>query len=230
MGNYTFYIIGGLAWLVSMGIQSWLKSTYRKWGAIKNSRGLTGAETATAILQSNGLDHVGVEAVKGQLTDHYDPRIDKVRLSIDNYRNDSIAALAVSAHETGHALQDAHGYRFMKLRTSLVPLVNLSAKIGPYAFMYGAVSNATLLIQIGVAMFAGSVLFHLVTLPVEFNASRRALKQVEALGLVSEEEKEGVKKLLTAAGMTYVAAAATSFAYFLYMFALSRRGGGVRRR
>ncbi len=223
MSNIAFYIIGGVSWLISLAIRGWLSASYQKYGAIKNARGLTGAQTAQAILRGNGLDHVGIEAVKGKLTDHYDPRVDKVRLSISNYQNDSIAALAVSAHETGHALQDAHGYRFMKLRSAMVPLVSLSAQIGPYAFMYGLVSNATLILQIGALLFAGSVLFHLVTLPVEFNASRRALAQIEKLGLVSDDEKEGVKKLLTAAGMTYVASAATSFAYFLYMLALSRR-------
>lgn len=223
MSNLTFYIIGGIAWLASLAIRSWLNAAYKKYGAIKNSRGLTGAETASAILRGNGLNHVTVESVKGNLTDHYDPRFDVVRLSTSNYQDNSIAALAVSAHETGHALQDAHGYRFMKLRSTLVPMVSLGAKFGPYAFIYGLATNATIFIQVGALLFAGSVLFHLVTLPVEFNASRRALRQIEELGLVSDTEKEGVKKLLTAAGMTYVAGAATSFAYFLYMLALSRR-------
>ena len=223
MNDLSIYIIGGVAWLVSFGIQAWLKNTYKKWGSIQNSRGLTGAETAKAILQGNNLDHVGVEAVKGKLTDHYDPRVDIVRLSDDNFENTSVAALAISAHETGHALQDAQKYRFMQLRSSLVPFVNLSAKIGPFAVLFGAMSDANIVLQFGVAMFAGSVLFHLVTLPVEFNASYRALKQIEKLDLISDDEKLGVKKLLTAAGMTYVAAAATSFAFFLYMFAFTRR-------
>ena len=221
-----FYIIGGLSFLASLLIRGWLSTAYRKWGAVPNARGLSGAVASRAILRANGLDEVGVQAVRGKLTDHYDPRSKSVRLSESNYRDESVAALAVAAHETGHALQDAQGYGFMRLRSALVPLANLSSQVGPYAFVYGMVGGSALILQVGALLFAGAVLFHLVTLPVEFNASRRALRQIERLGLVSDAEHDGAKKVLFAAGMTYVSAAATSFAYLAYMLAWSRRGRG----
>jgi Zn-dependent membrane protease YugP len=219
-----FYIIGGISYLASLLIRSWLNSTYRKWGAVTNSRHLSGADIARTILHANHLSRVEAQAVRGRLTDHYDPRTKAVRLSEKNYSEMSVAALAIAAHETGHALQDAEGYSFMKLRSAMVPVATVSAKVGPYAFAYGLMGGSALILQVGAVLFAGAVLFHLVTLPVEFNASRRALRQIEALGLVSEVEKDGARKVLTAAGMTYVAATATSFAYLLYMLAWGRRG------
>jgi Zn-dependent membrane protease YugP len=218
-----FYIIGGLSFLASLLIRGWLNTAYRKWGAVPNARGLSGEVASRAILRANGLEQVGVQAVRGKLSDHYDPRSKSVRLSESNYANASVAALAVAAHETGHALQDAQGYGFMRLRSALVPLANLSSQVGPYAFIYGLMGGSTLILQVGALLFAGAVLFHLVTLPVEFDASRRALRQIERLGLVSEAEHDGAKRVLFAAGMTYVAAAATSFAYLIYMLAWSRR-------
>lgn len=218
-----FYIIGGLSFLASLLIRGWLNTAYRKWGAIPNARGLSGEVASRAILRANGLEQVDVQAVRGKLSDHYDPRSQSVRLSESNYANASVAALAVAAHETGHALQDAQGYGFMRLRSALVPLANLSSQVGPYAFIYGLMGGSTLILQVGALLFAGAVLFHLVTLPVEFDASRRALRQIEQLGLVSEAEHDGAKRVLFAAGMTYVAAAATSFAYLIYMLAWSRR-------
>lgn len=142
--------------------------------------------------------------------------------SVGNFSEDSAAALAVSVHETGRALQDAGGYSMMRLRSSLVPLVNLSAQLGPYVLLFGILGTMPVMLQVGVLLFAGSVLFHLVTLPVEFNASHRALRQIEHLQLVSEQEMAGARKVLMAAGMAYVAAAATQFAYLLYMMAFSR--------
>jgi Zn-dependent membrane protease YugP len=218
-----FYIIGGLSFLASLLIRGWLNTAYRKWGAVPNARGLSGEVASRAILRANGLEQVGVQAVRGKLSDHYDPRSKSVRLSESNYANASVAALAVAAHETGHALQDAQGYGFMRLRSALVPLANLSSQVGPYAFIYGLMGGSTLILQVGALLFAGAVMFHLVTLPVEFDASRRALRQIERLGLVSEAEHDGAKRVLFAAGMTYVAAAATSFAYLIYMLAWSRR-------
>jgi Zn-dependent membrane protease YugP len=223
MSETVFYVIGGISFLTSLAIRGWLNSAYKAWGTVGNSRRLTGAETAKLILIQNGLDTVGVEAVRGRLTDHYDPRSGTVRLSVGNFTGDSVAALAVSAHETGHALQDASGYSMMRLRSSLVPLVNLSAQLGPYVLLFGVIGAMPLVLQIGVVLFSGSVLFHLVTLPVEFNASHRALRQIENLQLVSEQEMAGARKVLMAAGMTYVAAAATQFAYLLYIIAFSRR-------
>ncbi len=224
MSETVFYVIGGISFLTSLAIRGWLNLAYKTWGAVGNSRGITGVETAKLILTQNGLATVGVEAVRGRLTDHYDPRSRTVRLSVGNFTGDSVAALAVSAHETGHALQDASGYSMMRLRSSLVPLVNLSAQLGPYVLLLGVLGAMPLVLQIGVVLFAGSVLFHLVTLPVEFNASHRALRQIKNLRLVSEQEMAGARKVLMAAGMTYVAAAATQFAYLLYIIAFSRRG------
>lgn len=223
MSELVLYLIGGISFLTSLAMRAWLNSAYREWGSIGNSLRISGAETAKLILIENGLDSVGVESVRGRLADHYDPRSKTVRLSLDNFTQDSVAALAVSAHETGHALQDASGYSMMRLRSSLVPLVTLSAQLGPYVLLFGILGAMPVVLQIGVLLFAGSVMFHLVTLPVEFNASHRALGQIEKLRLVSEQEMVGARKVLLAAGMTYVAGAATQFAYLLYMMAFSRR-------
>lgn len=221
----TYYLIGIAAFLASLAIQSWLRNTYRTWMQRGNTAGLSGADVARAILQANGIDGVRVEAVPGELTDHYDPRAKVVRLSEGNYRSASVAGMAVAAHETGHAIQHARAFAPLAWRTAILPAANLGSRFGPMLAIVGlflGVAGKPLL-TIGIVLFAAAVLFHLVTLPVEFDASRRALVQLRTLGLVTDTDRGGARQVLTAAAMTYVAAAATSIAYLLYFLGLSRR-------
>ncbi len=216
------YLIGGIAFIASMLIQARLKSAYSVWGKVPNSQNMSGAEAAARILQANGIRDVQVGPIAGKLTDHYDPRKKIVRLSEGNYAERTVAAIGVAAHEVGHAMQDAQGYAPMKVRASLVPVAGLGSRIGPYLIIGGTLLNAANLINVGILLFAAAVLFQVVTLPVEFDASRRAVTQLDTLGIVSDREKAGVTRVLNAAGLTYVAAAATSFVYLLY-FLTSRR-------
>ncbi len=216
-----FYLIGGIAFIVSMVIQARLKSAYSVWGKVQNSQNMTGAEAAARILLANGIRDVRVAPIAGRLTDHYDPRQKVVRLSEGNFGERSVAAIGVAAHEVGHAMQDAQGYAPMKIRARLVPAASLGTQMGPYLIMGGIILNATGLIDVGILLFAAAVLFQVVTLPVEFDASRRAVTQLDTLGIVGDRERVGVTKVLNAAGLTYVAAAATSFVFLLYF--LSRR-------
>jgi Zn-dependent membrane protease YugP len=184
---------------------------------------MTGAEAAVRILQANGIRNVQVAPIPGKLTDHYDPRKKIVRLSEGNYGERTVAALGVAAHEVGHAMQDAQGYAPMKVRASLVPVASLGSSMAPYMIFGGMLLNAAGLITLGIVLFAAAVAFQFVTLPVEFDASRRAVTQLDALGIVDPKEKAGVTRVLNAAGLTYVAAAATSFTYLLYFILASRR-------
>ena len=222
MGIPTIYLIGGIGFIISMLIQMRLKSAYHKWGDVPNSRGMTGAEAAQRILAQNGIRDVTVEPIAGQLTDHYDPRSKTVRLSEGNFGRRSVAALGVAAHEVGHAMQDQAGYMPMQIRARLVPVASLGSSMAPYLIIGGMFMNAAGLIDIGILLFAGAVAFQFVTLPVEFDASRRAVTQLDALGIVNPEEKAGATAVLKAAGLTYVAAAATSFLMLLYFLSQRR--------
>ncbi len=197
-------------------IQMYLRNTYSRWQRQPAASGLSGAETARTILRANGLDHVAVEEVPGQLTDHYDPTKQVVRLSSVNYRTASVAAHAVAAHEVGHAIQHARAYGPLKVRSALVPVANIGARFAPWIIVAGAVMGAMGLIQLGVILFGAAVLFQVVTLPVEFDASRRAGQQLEQLGIATTGEIAGTKQVLNAAALTYVAAAASSVLYLLY--------------
>ncbi|MDQ3458571.1 MAG: zinc metallopeptidase [Deinococcota bacterium] len=202
-------------------VQMWLKSTYGKWSRVQNASSLSGAETARAILDANGLRDVPVEAVQGQLTDHYDPSKRVVRLSEANYRGASVAGMAVAAHEVGHAIQHAKAYAPLQWRAALVPVAGIGANFGPWlvfgGFMLGMNEN---LILVGLALFAAAVLFQVVTLPVEFDASRRAMAQLSSMGLVTSQDSGGARAVLSAAAMTYVAAMAASLAYLLYYLSI----------
>jgi Zn-dependent membrane protease YugP len=181
------------------------------------------------ILDRNGLTNVRVEPVAGQLTDHYDPRSKVVRLSEDNFRGNSIAGVSVAAHEVGHAIQDASGYVPMKLRSGIFPIVNFSSQIWPLAFIMaffvgGAASPfGSLLINVAILLFIGVLLFHVVTLPVEINASTRAYGLLTRYGILSGTEAGGTRRVLTAAAFTYIAAALTAVLTFLYLLAVSRQ-------
>lgn len=227
MSTTTIYIVAGVAFAASWLVKRWLKSTYNRWSLVPNTHGVTGAQTAAAILRANGVDHVRIEPVEGRLTDHYDPDRDILRLSATNYSDTSVAAMAVSAHEAGHAMQDATGDWRLRFRRFLVPTAAMGQRFGPIILMAGLVSQSRFVLQLGVLLLAGAMLFQIATLPVEFNASRRALRNLRKLGLDDPEQERGTKRVLTAAALTYVAAAATSLAYFAALFAGSGRRGRV---
>ena len=216
------YLVGGIAFIVSMLVQRRLKTAYAVWGKVQNSQNMTGAEAAARILQANGIRDVQVAPIPGKLTDHYNPKKKTVRLSEGVFDGRSVAALGVAAHEVGHAMQDAQGYAPMKIRASLVPVASLGSSMGPYIIIGGTLLNLAGLISIGIILFSAAVLFQIVTLPVEFDASKRAVTQLDTLGIVDPREKAGATRVLNAAGLTYVAAAATSFTYLLYFILRSR--------
>lgn len=221
------YLLGAIVFGGSYIVKLMLTSTYRKWSRVPNQHGVTGAQTAAAILRSNGADHVKIQATQGKLTDHYDPQRDILRLSRANYAGTSVAAMAVSAHEAGHAIQDFTGDVRMRFRRFLVPLAAIGARFGPMVALGGLIFQSDTLIRWGVFLLAAMVVFQLATLPVEFNASRRARKNLERLGLSDPEQRDGVEKVLRAAALTYVAAAATTIAYFATIFLSGRSRGAV---
>ena len=231
-GYYGFdwtYILLIIGMLLSLAASARLKSTFSYYRRIRSASGLTGAETAKRILQAAGITDVHVRAISGSLTDHYDPRTKTVSLSEDIYGQTSLAAVGVAAHECGHAIQHAHGYAPMNIRAALVPVVNIGSNLSiPLIFLGVLLSWNQTLIQLGIWAFALTVIFQLVTLPVEFNASHRAIVKVEEYGLLGSEEVSGGKKVLTAAALTYVAGAASSALQLLRLILLY--GGNRRRR
>ena len=202
--------------VLTLGVQWWLRSTYGRWERVANASGLTGADTARAILRANGLHDVQVESVPGQLSDHYDPRTRTVRLSEAHFRVPSVAGAAVAAHEVGHALQHAKAYAPLQLRSQLVPVAQIGQNFGPWIVIGGFLLGIGGLVEVGILLFGAAVLFQLVTLPVEFDASRRAVAEMERLGLATTADVGGSRQVLNAAAMTYVAAAAASAAYLMY--------------
>jgi len=196
-------IIG--ATLITGGAQAYISINYRKYKQIMVKSGKSGFDVAREILDRNGLSKVMILETQGELTDHYDPSKKCVKLSHDIYNGKTIAAVSVASHECGHAIQDKNGYSFLKFRNSIVPLVNFSSKIGYIAIMVGFALSMVKLIWVGIAFEVVILLFQLVTLPVEFNASSRALKLIEEYGIVDKDEHNGAKKMLTSAALTYVA-------------------------
>jgi len=223
--TYIFVIIGGI---ISIWASSNVKNTYAKYSKVRNSRGLTGAEAAGQILHGSGLYDVKIEHISGSLTDHYDPKAKILRLSDAVYGSDSIAAVAVAAHECGHAMQHSEGYEPLKIRSAFVPAANFGSKFGIYIVIAGVLVSIQPLVTIGIVLFSLGLLFQLVTLPVEFNASDRALKTLKETGMLAGEENDSAYKVLRAAALTYVAAAAASFLSLLRL--IIRFGGNSRRR
>ena len=220
-GGYLLVMIVGA--LVSGAAALWVRSSYSKYSKQPSASGLTGAQVARTILDRNNLSNVKVEPVAGQLTDHYDPRSKVVRLSEGNFRNNSIAAVSVAAHECGHAIQDATGYVPMKLRAGLFPIVNFAGQLWFPLFFLGILGFGSFFVQLAVIAFAGVLLFHIVTLPVEINASTRAYGILTRYGMLSRTEADGTRRVLTAAAFTYIAAALTSLLTLLYLLAVSRQ-------
>ena len=205
-----FYIVVGIGFVLSLIIQGWLRMTYAKWSRIRNSMNLPGAAVARHVLDKNGLQLCVVTEQPGNLTDHYDPRKKQVALSTRIFREPSVASAAIAAHETGHAIQDSVRYGPMQLRYKLLPLVQIASQYGPYAIMGGYFFGNVNIMLIGFLMLAASLLFQLITLPIEFDASKRARAQLEEMGFTSREDRKGARKILRAAAMTYVAGAATA--------------------
>ncbi len=211
-----YFIFALPALLLALYAQFKVQSAYGRYSRIRNRLGIEGVRAAEILLRHNGLYNVNIEGVPGYLTDHYDPRSKTLRLSAGVARVPSIAALGIVAHEVGHATQDAENYFPLKLRAGLVPVVNLGSWLGPILFILGWLLNAFDLAALGLILFSLGAVFALVTLPVEFNASRRALKMLQETGLVSREELKGVKSVLSAAALTYVAALAQAISTLLY--------------
>ena len=220
-----YYLIGLIAFVGSLLIQGWLRNTYETWSKKANASGLSGRDAALSILQANGINDVKVEMVQGVLTDHYDPTKKVVRLSEANYNRASVAAMAVAAHEVGHAIQHARAYPPLHWRPALLPIASVGSQWGPMLAIFGLFfgGGPNFLLNLGIFLFSAAVVFHLVTLPIEFDASRRALVQLNELGIVTQQDSSGARSVLTAAAMTYVAAAATSIMYLLYFIMQSRR-------
>ncbi len=221
-----FLVLIGMA--ICLGASALVNSTMRRYSRVRNCMGLTGGEAARRILNNEGLYNVQVECLNRSQGDHYDPRSQAVRLSYENYNGVSVTAVSVAAHECGHAIQHAKGYAPLSFRTALVPIVNIGSTLGMPLILLGVLLswNQTL-IQIGIWAFALSLLFQIVTLPVEFNASSRAVAKVDQYGLLTDQERTGCRKVLTAAALTYVAAAASSALQLLRLVLLF--GGGRRR-
>jgi len=212
------------AFLLSLYAQYKVKSTFNRYSQIPSSRGLTGAQAARMVLDGAGLSNVDIEVGGSTLSDHYDPRTRMLSLSPAVGHSNSLAALGVAAHEAGHALQHAQGYAAFRLRSAIVPMANLGSNLGIILFFVGLVFfRDGLLMNIGIVLFAGAVLFTLVTLPVEFNASRRAVTQLENRSILVGDELSGAKKVLSAAALTYVAAALMAMLQLLRLILISRR-------
>jgi Zn-dependent membrane protease YugP len=209
--------------ILSLITQCMVKSTFAKYSRIRCSRNVSGRDAAAFLMQVNNITSVSIEPTAGSLTDHYDPSHKVLRLSQPVYGQNSIAAVGVAAHETGHAIQHARSYGPLILRSTLVPAANIGSSLGPWLAMAGLIFSFPILINLGIVLFAGAVLFYVITLPVEFNASARAIAILRSSQVLTPEELKGVKKVLTAAAMTYVASALTALMSFLRLILLSRR-------
>lgn len=216
------------AFLVVLLAQLWVSSTYRKWGQVRNSAGVTGGQAAERLLRNSGLSDVRLEATPGQLTDHYDPRSRSLRLSAPVAEQASVASLAIAAHEIGHAIQDQQGYLPMKLRSAIVPVVGIGSNLGWILLIVGLLLRSPDLAGLGLLAFSLGAVFAFATLPVELNASARARELLATSGLVqTEQEKSGVRAVLSAAAFTYVAALAAAVLQLLYYGSMV---AGMRRR
>ena len=221
---YFVFMIPAIVFV--MFAQYRVKSTFQKYSQVQTNQGVTGAQAAAEILRSNGIYDVQIERIQGALSDHYDPRHKVLRLSESVYGSASVAAVGVAAHESGHALQHARGYTPLAVRSAIVPVANIGNMLGPIMLIAGIIIGLTQLAWLGIAFFAAGTLFALVTLPVEFNASSRAMQQLTTLGIFDRTEYEQGKKVLNAAALTYVAGFAAALLQLLYYISLV---SGMRR-
>ncbi|WP_366921593.1 zinc metallopeptidase [Metallumcola ferriviriculae] len=223
-GDWTFIIL--IPGIILAGYaQTKVQRTFNKYLKVRSEKGFTGAQVAKALLDRAGLDDVRVEMINGKLSDHYDPRQKVLRLSPQVYQSNSLASIGVAAHETGHALQHDHGYLPLQLRANLVPFAQFGSSLSFPLLLIGIFMSVPLLIQAGIVLFSAAVLFQIVTLPVEFNASSRAIAQLESNGFISQAEVGPTKKVLDAAALTYLAAALMAVLNLVRLILLARMYG-----
>lgn len=226
MFSYYFdptYVLVIIAFLLTLFASMGVKSTFSKYNDVRSSRGITAASAARQILDANGLQNIRIEHVSGDLTDHYSPNENVIRLSDSTYNSTSVAAIGVAAHECGHAVQHQVGYVPIKIRNGIVPIVNVCNMLSMPIFIIGLILGLGRLAMVGAILFGAVLVFQLVTLPTEINASRRAMKTLESMYLLEGDELTGARKTLTAAGMTYVAAVASTALQFLRLVLLANR-------
>lgn len=219
--DYYYLVLVVPAFIFALIAQFRVKSTFAKYSKQRSQRGITGQEAARRVLSHYGINDVAIEMVGGNLTDHYDPRSNVIRLSRDVYSSTSIAAIGVACHEVGHAAQHAQGYSPIKVRNAILPICNIGSTIGIPLAMIGLIFNSAPLVSIGLLFYALVAVFQFVTLPVEFNASRRAIKVIDETGILHNDEADGAKRVLTAAAMTYIAALAVSIANLMRMILIT---------
>lgn len=222
--DWTYFIFIVPCIIISAICSANVNTTFSRYSKIQNSRRMTGAQAAQQVLQSKGVIGVKIEPIAGKLTDHYDPRTNTIRLSESVYNSTSIAAVGVAAHEAGHAVQHAEDYFPNKIRSAMVPITNFSSRVSWLLIVLGLcfIRTTDIFITIGIILFGVSVVFTLITLPVEFNASRRALECIKSTNMLNETEYPGAKKVLTAAAMTYVAAALTALLQLARLIFIAR--------
>jgi len=226
--DWTYVVIVLPCIIIAMIASAKVNSTFKRYSKQMSSRRISGSEAAMRVLHANGVTNVRIERVAGNLTDHYDPKANVIRLSDSVYSSTSTAAIGVACHEAGHAVQHAEHYAPIKLRTAIIPLTNIGSMLAMPLILIGILFSTTYeLVYIGIALFSLSLVFQLITLPVEFNASRRAMEAIENAEILSGDELKGARRTLTAAAMTYVAAVAVSAAQLLRLIILF--GGGRRR-
>ncbi|MBE6152620.1 MAG: zinc metallopeptidase [Firmicutes bacterium] len=222
IGYYGSWTLIGISLLITLGAQFFVTTTYGKYKKVENKTKKTGFETAREILDKNGLNDIYVVETQGNLTDHYDPKRNTIRLSSDIFHGTSIAACAVAAHEVGHALQYKDGYTPIKIRNSIIPLVNFSSSAGYFAILISFITGLTDLLWIGIALEVIILLFQLLTLPVEFNASKRAKEQLGKEQILDNNEINGANTMLNAAAMTYVASVVTAILQIIRLVLIAR--------
>jgi uncharacterized protein len=223
MMSYSYLLLILVTVALGLGAQGYIKSMYHRYRDVPISTGLTGAETARRMLDANGLSSVRINAIDGELTDNFDPKAKVLSLSRDIYEGRSVAAAAVACHEAGHAVQHARDYVPAKMRGSLVPMVNVVSQAWPIVLIVGIFLNILGLVYAAIIFYAVAVVFQVVTLPVEFDASRRGLAYISSIGTVTAEENAGARKMLRAAALTYVAAALASLLQLIYLIGIARR-------
>ncbi len=216
------------ALIFSLIAQLIVKGTFSKYSGVRNSRGYTGADAARAILDRNGLSYIRIEHINGELTDHYDPGANVIRLSDSVYNNDSVAAVGVAAHEAGHAVQYAEGYGPIKVRSAIIPITQFGSNLSTPLVILGIIFSSNVLITAGILLFCTVVLFQAITLPVEFNASGRALKVLREEHFLDDDEMKGAKSVLTAAALTYVAAMFSALASLARLLLIRNRNNSRR--
>ena len=221
--TYIFLICTVVPLLFGLWAQMQVRRTFKRYSEVATSNGLTGAQAAASVLSASGVTGVSIRPVAGKLSDHYDPRSRTLNLSEDVGQAATVAALGVAAHEAGHAVQDARGYKPMRIRQTLVPAATIGSQLWIFPAFLGLILGSTGLVNVGLVLFLAVVVFQLVTLPVEFDASHRAVVALEGGGLLGAAELDGARKVLRAAALTYIAALAASIGQLIYFFIASRR-------